>query len=531
MSDNFRFAQLQPFSLAGAGAIIGATSITLKSMTDIDGNALSMATDFGSIGFGTLEPGNGTQEEQISFTGLSNNANGTVTLTGVKNVSFVYPYTETSGLAKTHPGSSIFVISNTSGFYDKLTSKSDDETITGIWSFTSVPNTTQDPVAGDDIARRSWVLSVVNGGNVSMDSVVVSGTAGETIAQGQIIYLKAADGKWYLTDADDSTTCVDVIMGIAQGAGTVDVSISNGILVVGVDTHQTGMTAGAAQYVSNTAGGISSSPGTNSVILGNAKSSTQLYFSPNYTGLVTANQKAALAGNNGTPSGTNKYVTVSGFNVLLAAVTNPVLRVYTSSTTWTKPAGLDYAVIEVVGSGAGGAGSGTADEGGGGGGAGGYSKKIVDVATLGATETVTVGAGGAGGAAGDNDGSNGATSSFGSHASATGGQKGFAFANNGYGGIGGAGSSGTLNLTGGGGGSGSANTTNHLASSGIGGASFLGGGGHGVAGTGGTGSAGGVTGVAYGSGGSGGVKLNGGSDANGGDGAGGVVIVTEYYSS
>jgi hypothetical protein len=114
------FAQLQNFALAGSGASLGATSITLKSMKDIDGNALSMATAFGTIGFGTLEPGNSTQEEQISFTGLVNNANGTTTLTGVSSVLFISPYTATSGLLKTHPGSTTFIISNTSGFYNQF---------------------------------------------------------------------------------------------------------------------------------------------------------------------------------------------------------------------------------------------------------------------------------------------------------------------------------------------------------------------------------------------------------------------------
>ena len=138
-------------------------------MTDIDGNALSMATDFGAIGFGTLEPGNGTLEEQICFTGLTNNANGTVTLTGVSNVSFVYPYTKTSGLLKTHAGSSTFVISNTSGFYDELTSKADDETITGTWTFTAPNFPTMDaatplPTLQPQLATKAYVDSVVTGG-------------------------------------------------------------------------------------------------------------------------------------------------------------------------------------------------------------------------------------------------------------------------------------------------------------------------------------------------------------------------------
>ena len=66
MADTFKYAQVQPFSLSGAGAITGDITLTLKSFKTIDGVNLAM-TDFGTIGFGTLEPGNGTYEEQISF--------------------------------------------------------------------------------------------------------------------------------------------------------------------------------------------------------------------------------------------------------------------------------------------------------------------------------------------------------------------------------------------------------------------------------------------------------------------------------
>src|SRR5258708_431916 len=104
--------QTQPYSLAGAGVVIGDTTITLKSMKDIDGGALSMAVDFGSIGYATIEPGNNNLEEQISFSGLTNNADGTTTLTGVHSVEFAEPYTSTSGLLKTHAGSTTLVITN-----------------------------------------------------------------------------------------------------------------------------------------------------------------------------------------------------------------------------------------------------------------------------------------------------------------------------------------------------------------------------------------------------------------------------------
>ncbi len=138
MSDNFKFVQAQSFTVAGAGAVIGDTEITLSSFKTIDGVALTMA-NFGTKGFCTLEPNSGTQEEQISFTGVTQNANGTATLTGVSNVLFISPYTESSGLAKTHAGGVVLVISNTAGFYNNFASRLDDETITQTWTFTQ-PN-------------------------------------------------------------------------------------------------------------------------------------------------------------------------------------------------------------------------------------------------------------------------------------------------------------------------------------------------------------------------------------------------------
>ncbi len=168
MADTFKFVQVQPFTLSGAGAVTGDTTVTLSSFQTIDGVNLAM-TDFGSILFGTLEPGNGTLEEQISATGVVQNSNGTATLTGVMSVTFLSPYTETSGLSKTHAGASSFIISNTSGFYDRLVSKGDDETITGIYTFTN-PNyprmdtATPFPVDPEQLATKSYADSLTFSG-------------------------------------------------------------------------------------------------------------------------------------------------------------------------------------------------------------------------------------------------------------------------------------------------------------------------------------------------------------------------------
>lgn len=94
-----------------------------------------------------------------------------------------------------------------------------------------------------------------------------------------------------------------------------------------------------------------------------------------------------------------------------------VRNVYTSGTTWNKDANLLYAEVEVQGGGGGSGGTSSASNLGSGGSSGGYARKIIAAASLGSTETVTIGAAGTAGGAGG-------TTSFGAHVSATSGGKG-----------------------------------------------------------------------------------------------------------
>lgn len=132
------------------------------------------------------------------------------------------------------------------------------------------------------------------------------------------------------------------------------------------------------------------------------------------------------------------------------------------SYTWTKPSGATTVSVYVLGAGGGG-GSGrvgansTTRMGGGGGGGGGMSYGSWPAGAIGATETITVGAGGAGGAAQTTDSTNGSdgaaggASSFGAHLTANGGSPGLAGTNAAAGGNGGAGGTGTLSNGGNGG--------------------------------------------------------------------------------
>jgi hypothetical protein len=163
MSNTFKQIQAQPWQLSGAGASIGDVSITLSSMLSINGVQLTMA-DFGSKGFGTIEAGNGVQEEQVSWTGLTVNPNGTTTLTGVSSVLFEDPYTETPGLQKSHAGGTSLIYSNTALFYQQFLRLGEDNTVTDVITFTVSP-IVPTPISSDIHAAAS--VEYVNNGLIA----------------------------------------------------------------------------------------------------------------------------------------------------------------------------------------------------------------------------------------------------------------------------------------------------------------------------------------------------------------------------
>ena len=253
-------------------------------------------------------------------------------------------------------------------------------------------------------------------------------------------------------------------------------------------------------------GGIGAATLTaNNVLLGNGTSAVQV-VAPSTSGNVLTS--------NGTTwtSAAPAYVGNRG-------------QVFTSSGTFTVPAGITAVKVTVIGGGGGGLTTTTGA--GGGGGGGGVAIRYVTGLTPSGTVSVTVGGGGGASTAGG-------TSSFGSSASATGG----GFGVGGAGGTGGSGSSGDINLTGGAGGTGAVDGDGTSSGGGgaagggngangyavfptlkvAGGGGEFGGGGNGVDGF--NNSSNGNNGRGYGSGGSGAVGT-----ATGGSGTAGIVIV------
>jgi hypothetical protein len=215
-------------------------------------------------------------------------------------------------------------------------------------------------------------------------------------------------------------------------------------------------------------------------------------------------------------------------------ITKVNVQTFTSSGTYTPSSGMVFAWVKAVGGGAGGGTaqvSGTAALAGGGGGAGSYGEGLYTAATIGATQTVTVGANGLPNASGTG-------SSLGTLLVTNGGNTGGNAANNtvNAGGPGGnAGSGGFINLPGI---DGMAGFAAAAATSALGQVVIVGGqGANSPVGVGGlspiltiTGSTAGSLGSGFGAGGSGAVYNGTTGSAPGGGGSPGIVIITEFIS-
>lgn len=259
---------------------VGATSFDISSNEDDDGNTIPN----GKYVF-TVDNGNSAKEY----------LQGDLVDTTVSNVKSISRQgAETTGAVRAHRvGASVILT-------DFLAIKAVADALRGAATLDgSSPisyDTTPSLSDGKQLATVAYVLSVVTGGTVNFSIQSVTGVAGEALAANDIVYFKESDQRWWKADADVAASYVQVRLAVNL-ATAASAGASMTAQLLGPIGGFTSLTAGAKYYLSNTAGGVSSTPGTIETFLGTAINTTTILFAPNFIYMPTKYEKDFLSSN------------------------------------------------------------------------------------------------------------------------------------------------------------------------------------------------------------------------------------------
>lgn len=149
-------------------------SLTLTSFKEPVSNIrYTMSYLNSTIEYATLEPQTSTKEF-ISFTGITQNSDGTATLTGLsRGLGFSYPYTASTTLQQSHSGQSILILSNPPQLTNQYANRNNNDSIFGIWNFASLPTTTQACTTGSQFCNKSYIDAQVSQGSATSTESVI----------------------------------------------------------------------------------------------------------------------------------------------------------------------------------------------------------------------------------------------------------------------------------------------------------------------------------------------------------------------
>lgn len=255
------------------GTVIGASSAAAITGTVITANTSVLPDADGGAAIGSATLG-------FTILGLSsgstiNFANGNVLLTHSSAILTVTTGDLRMGTAGTNAASVVTV-----GGTQTLTNKTlTSPTLTTPSAFTTGGTITL-------AENTSIALDPAGSADGKYTGITITGTAGTTLAFGDLIYLAVADSRWELTDADAAATAGGILVGICVLAAAADGSATNILLqgTIRADAKFPALTVGAAVYVSTTTGEIqvAQPSGTDDVIrvVGFALTADEIYFNP-----------------------------------------------------------------------------------------------------------------------------------------------------------------------------------------------------------------------------------------------------------
>lgn len=168
----------------------------------------------------------------------------------------------------------------------------------------------------------------------------ITGTAGETLTAGQVVYLSDGSGsktagQWFTADADNTySSSAATIVGIVPNA--IASGASGTIRIAGSVTGLTGLTTGTTYYISATAGALTATAPANARLVGEADSTTSIVIAPNPPPSSNAINNTIASGRLTLTSGTPVTVSdVTGATTIYYTPYNGnVIALYNGSTAW-----------------------------------------------------------------------------------------------------------------------------------------------------------------------------------------------------
>lgn len=278
-------------------ASIGSTDTTIllsSFLEPVTSTPYTMVLLDSDIAYATIAPKT-TSAEFISFTGITQNANGTATLTGVtRGLAKKYPFTASASYRLPHSGQSQFIISDAPQLFNEYVTLDNAETIVGKKTFPAGGHVNA-PVSGTVYAIPTDDLEYTS--KKYVDNIAI---AGSPLA----------------------TTSVYGISKLSVAAASPTAPI-----VVGANDWSALSHAGITQ--------LSVAP---------AVAATPIAVGTNDGRVPTQTENDALVGTSGTPSTSNPYVTSD--DVSNAGASGKIVRL--SGTSY--PAGNGSAITGIVAS-------------------------------------------------------------------------------------------------------------------------------------------------------------------------------------
>lgn len=344
-------------------------TITLTSFTEPVSNIPYTMSYIGSdIIYGTISPSSG-RSEFISATGITQNSNGTATLTGVTRGESKTPGTggcvASSTLATGWPGQTQFILSNTPCFYSEYAARRDAQNITGVWTFASTSAPTYDATynaSGNQFVSYNQLNAVaIQGAGTSTEGVLglvalnqasnlANGTASTTSGAPLVIQNKFATTTPGTLCTGGTWNCIVAAVSGKISQSWLDLTqaftFSGGILSTASSTFSA-TTSIAASSITNNAFVLNnlaykfpSSRGSSGTVLTEDGSGT-LSWSATQAHII-ASQPNANTSTNQTSTTTMSYVVIPANTI---SATNGILRI---TVNFQKVVVSNYCYTEIL---------------------------------------------------------------------------------------------------------------------------------------------------------------------------------------